>query len=60
MGFRDLPLFNRAFLGKQGWRLMMRPNSLCAKVLKGKYYLHGDFISATKKKKSSEAWQAIL
>jgi hypothetical protein len=36
-------------LGKQGWRLMMNPNSLCAKVLKGKYYHQGDFLTAQKK-----------
>jgi hypothetical protein len=39
---------------------MVRPDSLYAKVLKGKCYPHGDFISATKKKKSSETWRAIL
>ena len=60
MGFRDLPLFNEAMLGKQGWRLITRPDSLCARVLKGKYYPNGDFLSATRKKKSSETWRAIL
>jgi hypothetical protein len=38
MGFRDLHLFNLALLGNQGWRLIMNPNSLCAKVLSGRYY----------------------
>ena len=38
MGFRDLRLFNKAMLWKQGWRLIENPNSLCAKVLKGRYY----------------------
>jgi len=60
LGFRDMPLFNQAMLGKQGWRLLMRPDSLCAKVLKGKYYADGDFLNATKKRKTSETWRAIL
>lgn len=60
MGFRDFSLFNQAMLGKQGWRLMTRPDSLCARVLKGKYYPHTDLLSATKKKRSSATWRSIL
>ena len=29
MGFQDLRLFNVAMLGKQGWRLITKPESLC-------------------------------
>lgn len=60
MGFKDLPLFNQAMLGKQGWRLIMRPDSLCARVLKGKYFPSCSFPEAMRKKKSSETWRAIL
>jgi len=60
MGFRDFSLFNQAMLGKQGWRLITRPDSHCAKVLKGKYYPSGDFLSATKKRRSSATWRSIL
>jgi hypothetical protein len=35
-------------------------DSLCAKVLKGKYYPHGYFLSARKKKHASHTWRAIL
>ena len=62
--FSTLPL-NRdenwdVTLGKQGWRLMVNPESLCARVLQGKYYHTSDFMSATKKKNASHTWRAIL
>jgi hypothetical protein len=60
LGFRDTKLFNIAMLGKQGWRLMVNPESLCARVLKGKYYHSKDFMTATKKKNASHTWCAIL
>jgi hypothetical protein len=60
MGFRDLQLFNLAMLGKQGWRLLSRPESLCARTLKGKYFHDASFMSARKKRNSSHTWQAIL
>jgi hypothetical protein len=46
MGFRDIKKFNLAMLGKQGWHLMTNPTSLCARVLKGKYYPNEDFMIA--------------
>jgi hypothetical protein len=53
MGFRDMNLFNQAMLGKQGWRLLDRPNALCSRVLKGKYYPNTNFLAATRRKRSS-------
>jgi hypothetical protein len=49
MGFRDLRSFNLAILGKQGWRLITRPDSLCARVLEGRYLHDTDFMSAVRK-----------
>lgn len=60
MGFRDLKLFNLAMLGKQGWRLMTRPESLCARVLKGRYYHDSEFLKCTRMKKASHTWRSIL
>jgi hypothetical protein len=38
----------------------MRPDSLCARVLRGKYFPNGDFLSATKSRRSSKTWRSIL
>ena len=37
MGFRNLRLFNQALLTKKAWRLVVNPESLCAKMMKGHY-----------------------
>lgn len=60
MGFKDLHLFNKAMLGKQGWRLTTQPDSLCTRVLKGRYFHDGEFLSCTRKKHTSHTWSAIL
>jgi hypothetical protein len=60
MGFRDLRSFNLAMLGKQGWRFVTRPDSLCARVLKGRYFHDTDFMSATRKRHASSTWRVIL
>ena len=60
LGFRDIKHFNLAMLGKQGWRLMTNPESLCARVLKGKYFPNCDFMATTKKKTTSHTWRAIM
>jgi hypothetical protein len=60
MGFRDLRSFNLAMLRKQGWRLITRVDSLCARVLKGRYFHDTDFMSATRKRLASSTWRAVL
>ena len=39
---------------------MERPDSLCARVLKGRYFHDKDFLEATRKKHASHTWRAIL
>jgi hypothetical protein len=60
MGFRDMELFNKAMLARQGWRLLTDPSSLCARVLKGRYYHNCDFWEALSPRSASYTWRSIL
>ncbi|WJX27814.1 hypothetical protein P8452_16597 [Trifolium repens] len=46
MGFRGMEEFNKALLGKHCWRLVGGECSLLEKVLRSRYYPHGDFMTA--------------
>lgn len=58
--FRDIHLFNLAMLAKQGWRLWQQPNSLCARVLKAKYFANSSVLEAKPKSGMSYSWRSIL
>jgi len=60
LGYRDLHLFNLAMLARQGWRLIMEPNLLCAQVLRAKYFQNGDPLTASEKPGISYTWRSIL
>ena len=59
MGFRDIHCFNLALLAKQCWRLLDQSDSLCARVLKAKYYPEEDIFKVNLKKGSSYVWKSI-
>ena len=59
VGFRDLHLFNKSLLARQGWRLVWYPNSLVSRVLKAKYYPHHSFLDSTIKNNDSFIWRSI-
>lgn len=58
--FRQLHDFNRVMLAKHGWRLLTKHESLCARVLKHRYFRGTDFLWTTKGHNSSLTWQSIL
>jgi hypothetical protein len=58
-GFRDIHLFNQALLARQAWRLIQKPTSLCARVLKAKYFPYGDILDTVFASDPSPAWQGI-
>ncbi|XP_056862268.1 uncharacterized protein LOC130509956 [Raphanus sativus] len=60
LGFKNIEKFNQALLAKQGWRLLMEPDSLCARVMQSIYYPNGVFLDATLGARPSYAWRSIL
>lgn len=59
MGFYDLHCFNLAMLAKQGWHLMMEPNTLFAKIFKAKYFCKRNFLEASLGWSPSYIWRSI-
>lgn len=53
LGYRDLYCFNQAMLAKHIWRFLCDPDSLCARVMRCKYYPDGNILRARPKKGSS-------
>ena len=60
IGFRDLQLFNKALLAKQGWILIQNPASLVCRILKSKYFPRTTFLEATVPNNPSYLWRSIL
>jgi len=60
LGFRDLKIFNQALLARQAWRLIEHPDSLCAKLLKAKYFPNGDLLDTAFPSQVSPTWKAIM
>ncbi|KAJ1262343.1 hypothetical protein BS78_09G099700, partial [Paspalum vaginatum] len=60
LGFKDMRLFNQAMLTRQAWRLIENPDSLCARVLKARYFPRGSLLDSVGSANSSATWQAIL
>jgi hypothetical protein len=58
LGFRDLHSFNLAMLARQCWRLIQSPESLCAQVLRAKYYPDGHLLNAKPMVGMSYVWRS--
>jgi hypothetical protein len=59
MGFRDMHLFNQAILARFAWRLLQKPDCLCARVLKAKYFPHGNLLDTVFATDPSPVWRGI-
>jgi hypothetical protein len=59
MGFRDFHYFNVAMLAKSVCKLIDNQDSICAKVLKAKYFPHCHILQVGPKSNYSFTWQSI-
>jgi hypothetical protein len=60
LGFHDSKLFNQALLARQAWRLIERPDGLCARLLKAKYFPNGNLLDTAFPTNQSPMWKAIV
>ncbi|EAZ04413.1 hypothetical protein OsI_26557 [Oryza sativa Indica Group] len=60
LGYRDLHLFNLAMLARQAWRLLSNLDSLCARVLKAKYFPDGKLMEVRESPGISYSWRSIV
>lgn len=60
LGFRDLEIFNKPVLAKQGWRIMNNSNLLISKVLSALYHHDGDFLRTQNSSKTSYLWRSLV
>ncbi|XP_075489667.1 putative mitochondrial protein AtMg00310 [Primulina tabacum] len=60
MSFRRMEDFNRALLAKQVWRLIRFPDSLASRILKGRYFKHGEVLKAALGSNPSYIWRSIF
>lgn len=60
LGYRDLHLFNLAMLARQAWRFLSNLDSLCARVLKAKYFPDGKLMEVRESPGISYSWRSIV
>lgn len=60
LGFRDIHNFNNNMLSRQVWRLIQLPESLCARVLRARYFPDGNIMVAQATEDISYAWRSLL
>lgn len=60
MGFRYMECFNLAWLTKQAWRIMTRPELIISQIIKARYYPGASFSCAEIGDRPSLTWRSIL
>jgi hypothetical protein len=52
-------LYNQALLAHQAMHLLVYPNSLCARVLRARYFQRGSLLDVAPASEASITWRAI-
>ncbi|KAL0331115.1 UNVERIFIED_CONTAM: putative mitochondrial protein [Sesamum angustifolium] len=60
LGFRRLHLFNLAMLAKNLWRIFTSPERPLCRVLRARYFPHGNIFAATVGHRPSYTWRSIM
>ncbi|CAN6882494.1 unnamed protein product [Brassica oleracea] len=60
LGFKNLEDYNDSLLAKLSWRIFSKPESLLARVLKGKYFPDSSIMESYEKSGSSHGWTNIM
>ena len=53
-------MFNLAMLGRQAWRMLQNPESLCARLQKARYWPNGELLQLQERPGISYTWRSIV
>lgn len=59
LGFRNIQDFNVVLLSKQGWRLILYPQTLVSRVFQPRYYSNVTFLTAGLGNSVSYIWRSV-
>jgi hypothetical protein len=59
LGFRNFKAFNMAMVAKEGWHIMINPNTLVARIFKAQYFPHSSFLEANLGNNPSYVWKSL-
>lgn len=60
LGYRDLHMFILAMLGRQAWRMLQNFESLCARLLKARYWPNGELLQVQEHPGISYTWRSFV
>ena len=58
--FKDLTAFNLSILRKQGWKFVIEPDSLVARIFKVRYFPSGSYLTTQIGHNPSYVWRSIM